>query len=328
MAALHAGFAPTSAFATVNRACASSLTAVSTVATSILAGQIDAGVAGGMESMTRNYGSRAIPTKLWDGLKHSPSKDARDCIMSMGLTAENVANRTGVSREAQDAYAARSQARAVDAQKAGRFDAEIVPVQTTWTDPKDESKAAQEITVDKDDGVRATTVDKLASMKPAFDPEGGTATAGNSSQISDGAAALTMMRRGTAQALGLSGSILGKWAGSTVVGCAPDEMGIGPALAVPALLQRTEVKKEEIGLWEINEAFAAQVVYCIRELGLNEDLVNVNGGAIALGHPLGATGARLLTTLLGEMGRRGVEVGCASLCIGTGMGQATLIVRE
>ena len=205
---------------------------------------------------------------------------------------------------------------------------EIVSVQTTWSDPKDESKSPQDVTVEKDDGIRATTVEKLAAMKPAFDPEQGTATAGNSSQISDGAAALTMMRRSTATALGLSGSILGKWGGSTVVGCTPDEMGIGPALAVPALLAKSEVKKEEIGLWEINEAFAAQVVYCIRELGLNEDIVNVNGGAIALGHPLGATGARLVSTLLHEMGRREVGVGCTSLCIGTGMGQATLIVRE
>ena len=278
--------------------------------------------------MTRNYGSRAIPTQLWDGLKNSPSQDARDCIMSMGITAENVAARTDVSREAQDEYASRSQGRAVEAQKSGKFDEEIVSCPVTWTDPKDESKPAQDIVVSKDDGIRATTLDKLASMKPAFDPEKGTATAGNSSQVSDGAAALTMMRRSTAQELGLSGSILGKWAGSTVVGCRPDEMGIGPALAIPELLRRSQVTKEEIGLWEINEAFAAQVVYCVRQLGLNEDLVNVNGGAIALGHPLGATGARLVTTLLSEMGRRGVEVGCTSLCIGTGMGQATLIVRE
>ena len=277
--------------------------------------------------MTRNYGSRAIPTQLWDGLEHSASKDARDCIMGMGLTAENVARRAGVSREAQDAYAARSQARAVTAQTEGRFDEEVVPVPVMWADPADESKPKERRTVTRDDGVRATTLEKLASMKPAFDVEG-TATAGNSSQISDGAAALTMMRRVTAQALGLSGSILGKWAGSTVVGCAPDEMGIGPALAVPALLERLHVKKEEVGLWEVNEAFAAQVVYCLRELGLDEDKVNVNGGAIALGHPLGATGARLVTTLLGEMGRRGVEVGCVSLCIGTGMGQATLVIRE
>lgn len=248
--------------------------------------------------------------------------------MSMGLTAENVAKRYGVSRADQDAFASRSQSRALDAQQSGRFGEEIVPVQTRWTDPKDEAKGPQEVTVSKDDGIRATTTEKLAGMKPAFDAESGTATAGNSSQISDGAAALTMMRRSTATALGLSGSILGKWAGSTVVGCAPDEMGVGPALAVPALLARSEVKKEEIGLWEINEAFAAQVLHCVRKLELDEELVNVNGGAIALGHPLGATGARLVTTLLGEMGRRGVEVGCASLCIGTGMGQATLVVRE
>lgn len=248
--------------------------------------------------------------------------------MSMGLTAENVAKRYGVSRGEQDAFAARSQARAVAAQKAGKFDDEIVPVETTWRDPKDENAQAQAVTITRDDGIRVTTEEKIGSMKPAFDPESGTATAGNSSQISDGAAALLLMRRSTATSMGLDRDILGKFAGSTVVGCAPDEMGVGPALAVPALLARTGIAKEEVGLWELNEAFAAQAVYCVRELGLDEEKVNVNGGAIALGHPLGATGARLCTSLLHEMGRRGEQVGMVTLCIGTGMGQATLLIRE
>ena len=327
MAALAAGVPNTTPFSTVNRACASSLTAISTLACSIATGQVDAGVAGGMESMTRNYGSRAVPTQLWDGLRDSEDRDARDCVMSMGLTAENVARRYGVSRREQDVFAAGSQSKAVRAQREGLFDAEIVPVRTRWTDPKDEGRGPQDITVAKDNGVRETSLEKLASMKPAF-REDGTATAGNSSQISDGAAATLMMRRSTATAVGLGDCIMGKWAGSQVVGCAPDEMGVGPALAVPRLLDYTGLRKEDVGLWELNEAFAAQAVHCIRELDIDEAKVNPKGGAIALGHPLGATGARMLATALPEMKRQGVELGVLALCIGTGMGQATLLVRE
>lgn len=290
-------------------------------------GQIDIGIAGGMESMTRNYGSRAIPTQLWEDLKNSPVKDARDCIMSMGITSENVAERYGVSRADQDAFAAESQKRATKAQQSGFFDAEIVPVTTRWVDPE-VPEDVKEITVTKDDGIRGnTSVEKLGTMKPAFKPDG-SSTAGNSSQVSDGAAAALMMRRSTAAELGLTSHIIGKWAGTQVVGCAPDEMGIGPALAIPKLLDYTGVKTEDVGVWEINEAFASQALYCIRKLGLENATVNPNGGAIALGHPLGATSGRMLSTLLHEMERSTQQLGVLSKCIGTGMGMASLIVRE
>ncbi|KAM3421268.1 hypothetical protein BST61_g1670 [Cercospora zeina] len=164
-------------------------------------------------------------------------------------------------------------------------------------------------------------------MKPAF-KAGGATTAGNSSQVSDGAAAVLMMRRSTATELGLTSSIIGKWAGTQVAGCKPDEMGIGPALAIPKLLSYTGVSKEDIGIWEINEAFASQAVYCVRELGIDQGKVNPKGGAIALGHPLGATGARQLATLMPELARQGQELGVVSMCIGTGMGMASLFVRE
>jgi acetyl-CoA acyltransferase 1 len=288
------------------------------------------GIGGGMESMTRNYGSRAIPTQLSPDLRDSPVKDARDCIMNMGVTAENVAERYGVNRADQDAFAAQSQQKAAQAQKEGFFDKEIVPMHTRWVPDPEVPENEERITVSKDDGIRpTTTAEKLGAMKPAF-KEDGTSTAGNSSQVSDGAAAALMMRRSTAQELGLSGSIIGKWAGSQVAGCKPDEMGIGPAVAIPKLLEYTGVSKEDIGLWEINEAFASQALYCIRELGLENsmDKINPKGGAIALGHPLGATGGRMLATLLHEMERQTQELGVISMCIGTGMGMASLIVRE
>lgn len=328
MAALHVGLPETAAFQTVNRACSSGLAAITGVAHAIATGSIDIGIGGGMESMTRNYGSRAIPTQLWKELRESPRQEARDCIMSMGLTAENVAERYGVSRAEQDEFAARSHQKAAKARESGLFDKEIVPVKTRWHPNPEVPEQEEEITVDKDDGIRPTSsVESLAKMKPAFKPEG-TATAGNSSQVSDGAAAALMMRRSTATALGLDKNIIGKWAGTQVVGCKPDEMGVGPAIAIPKLLDYTGVGKEEIGIWEINEAFASQAVYCVRKLGIDVDKVNPKGGAIALGHPLGATGARQLATLLPEMERQGQELGVISMCIGTGMGMASLIVRE
>ncbi|KAK7530591.1 beta ketoadipyl CoA thiolase, TH2 [Phyllosticta citribraziliensis] len=328
MALNHVGYPATTSLQTVNRACSSGLAAITGIAHSIAVGQIDVGIGAGMESMTRNYGSRAIPTQLWSELRDSPVKDARDCIMNMGLTAENVAERYRVNRQDQDAFAAHSQQKAARAQKSSLFDAEIVPVRTRTIPNPEVPEDTQDIIVREDDGIRpTTTVEKLSTMKPAFKPDG-TSTAGNSSQVSDGAAAALMMRRSTAQALGLSGAIIGKWAGTQVVGCAPDEMGIGPALAIPKLLDYTGVKTEEIGIWEINEAFASQALYCIRELGISEEKVNPKGGAIALGHPLGATGARQLATLLPELERQGQEFGVVSMCIGTGMGMASLIVRE
>jgi acetyl-CoA acyltransferase 1 len=328
MASLHVGFPASSSFQTVNRACSSGLSAITGVAHAIATGMIDVGIGGGMESMTRNYGSRAIPTALWQDLKNSPVKDAKDCIMNMGLTAENVAERYGVSRREQDEFAVRSHQKAAKAQKEGLFDSEIVPVITKWSPNPEVPEQIDEITVTKDDGIRPTSnVEKLATMKPAF-KEDGTATAGNSSQVSDGAAAALMMRRSTANELGLTSSIIGKWAGTAVIGCHPDEMGIGPALAIPKLLDITGLKKEDIGIWEINEAFASQAVYCVRKLEIDEEKVNPKGGAIAIGHPLGATGARQLATLLPEMERQGQQLGVVSMCIGTGMGMASLIVRE
>lgn len=328
MASLHVGFPETTAFETVNRACSSGLSAITHIAHSIAVGSIDIGVGGGMESMTRNYGSRAIPTVLWEKLKDSPVKDARDCIMSMGITAENVAERYGVSRADQDIFAATSHHKATKAQKDGLYDAEIVPVTTRFVPDPAQPENVEERTVDKDDGIRpTTTAEKLATMKPAFKQDG-SSTAGNSSQVSDGAAAALMMRRSTATALGLEKDVIGKWAGTQVVGCKPDEMGVGPALAIPKLLDYTGLTVEDIGIWEINEAFASQALYCIRKLGIDEQKVNPKGGAIALGHPLGATGARQLATLLPELERQGKELGVVSMCIGTGMGMASLIVRE
>lgn len=328
MAQIHAGFPHTVPFHTVNRQCSSGLAAITGIANAIRAGAISVGVGGGMESMTRNYGSRAIPTVLWPELKESPSKDARDCIMPMGITSENVASRYGITRADQDAFAAESHKKAAAAQSAGLFDEEIVPVTTKFYDPENPDAPPKEITVTKDDGVRANvSVEKMATLKPAFS-ENGSSTAGNSSQVSDGAAATLLMRRSTATELGLSSSIKGRWVATTVAGVAPDEMGIGPAAAIPKLLEQTGLNISDIGIWEINEAFASQALYCIRKLGIDEAKVNPKGGAIALGHPLGATGARQLATLLPEMERTGQELGVVSMCIGTGMGMAGLFVRE
>ncbi|KAI9735846.1 MAG: hypothetical protein M1834_001311 [Cirrosporium novae-zelandiae] len=321
MAMNHTGFPPTTSFYTVNRACASSLQSFTTVASSIALQQFDVGIAGGMESMTLNYGSKAIPTNYWPELKDSPVKNAKDCVMSMGLTSENVAERYNVSREDQDAFGAESHKRASQAQRNGFFDDEIVPVKVS--NPigqgegaeKPDVQTAETVLVDKDDGIRHNvSVEKMGTLKPVFKPDG-RSTAGNSSQVSDGASAALLMRRSTATSLGLSDSIIGKWVSSVCVGVAPDEMGIGPTVAIPALLSKTDISKEDVGVWEINEAFASQALYCIRKLGLDGkmDKINPNGGGIALGHPLGATGTRQLATLMHEMGRQGEQVGVVIL---------------
>ena len=328
MALNHVGYPSTTSLYTVNRACSSSLQAMTSIADSIAIGRIDVGIGAGMESMTRNYDSKAIPTVLWPELKNSPVKDARDCIMSMGITSENVAERYGVNRVDQDAFAVASHAKASKARNQGLFDSEIVPVKVENPPAEGSDSLSEMVKISKDDGIRPNpSVESLAKLKPVFKPDG-SSTAGNSSQVSDGAAAALLMRRSTADALGLRDSIIGKWVGTQVVGVAPDEMGIGPALAIPALLHAAEVKKSEVGIWEINEAFASQALYTIRKLGIDAEKVNPKGGAIALGHPLGATGARQLATLLPEMKRQSQEVGVISMCIGTGMGMASLIVRE
>ena len=305
MAQLHAGFYPSTSFCTVNRQCSSGLAAITTVGNSIVTGAIDVAVGGGMESMTRNYGSRAIPTVLWPQLRDSESKDARDCIMPMGLTSENVASRYAISRQDQDAFAVHSHVKASMAQKTGLFNEEIVPVTTTWLDPEAPEQPGKVIKVSRDDGIRHdVSVPGMQKLKPAF-LEDGSSTAGNSSQVSDGAAATLLIRRSTAQELGLSSSIIGKWVATQTAGCHPDEMGVGPAVAIPKLLEVTGVMTREVDIWEINEAFASQALYCVRELGIQEEKVNPKGGAIALGHPLGATGARQLATLMPELARQG-----------------------
>ncbi|CAI7593896.1 unnamed protein product [Penicillium glandicola] len=327
MGQIHAGFPHSVPFNTMNRQCSSGLAAITTIANGIRAGAINIGVGGGMESMTRNYGSRAIPTVLWPELKESYSQDARDCIMPMGITSENVASRYGISRADQDAFAVESHAKASAAQKAGRFDSEIVSVTTKTLDPENPDAPAKDVTVSKDDGIRhGLSFEKVSSLKPAFSPTGAS-TAGNSSQVSDGAAAALLMRRSTAEELGLSGSIKARWVASAVAGCAPDEMGVGPAVAIPKLLQTVGVEVADVGVWEINEAFASQALYSVRKLGIDQAKVNPNGGAIAIGHPLGATGARQLATLLPELERSGQEIGVISMCIGTGMGMAGMFVR-
>ena len=328
MALNHVEYPTSVSLYTVNRACSSSLQAITSIADSIAMRRIDVGIGAGMESMTRNYGSKAIPTALWPDLKESPVKDAVDCVMSMGITSENVSERYGVNRVDQDAFAAESHNKASNAQKTGLFDGEIVPFTVENLDPEKPDRPKEQVLVDKDDGIRHNaSKESMAKLKPVF-KETGSSTAGNSSQVSDGASAALMMRRSTAEALGLKEQIIGKWAGSQIAGVRPDEMGVGPAVVIPKLLEATGVSIEQVGIWEINEAFASQALYCIRKLGLDMDKVNPKGGAIALGHPLGATGARQLATLLPEMERQGKEVGVISMCVGTGMGMASLIIRE
>ena len=327
----HAGCPNSTSVYTVNRACSSSLQAITNIADSIAVRRINIGIGAGMESMTRNYESKAIPTALWPELKNSPVKDARDCIMPMGLTSENVAERYGISRADQDAFGAASHIKASKAQRAGYFDSEIVPVSVQTPQGSQDAQPPTDIMkVSKDDGIRHNaSTESMAKLPPVFSKTG-TTTAGNSSQISDGAAAALLCRRSTATSLGLSSSIVGKFAGSAVVGCAPDEMGVGPAFAIPALLKAADLKQDDISVWEINEAFASQALYCVRKLGLEAQVeggsVNPRGGAIALGHPLGATGGRMVSTLLAEMETG--ALGVVSMCVGTGMGMAGLLVKE
>ncbi|KAF4122750.1 acetyl-CoA acyltransferase 1 [Geosmithia morbida] len=340
MALNHVGYPNSTSLYTVNRACSSSLQAIALIAAQIRTGVISAGIGAGMESMTRNYGSRAVPQDVWPALRESPNRHARDCVMPMGLTSENIAARYSVSRADQDAFAAESHRRAARARGSGAFDAEIRPVTTRFRPVDSESGRTGEeertVTVTADDGIReGASTQALARLRPAFLPEdqGGTSTAGNSSQVSDGAAATLLMRRGTAAQLGLDGHIIGRFVSALSVGCDPDEMGVGPAVAIPRLLGQHGLDLSDIHRWEINEAFASQAIYCVRRLGLQSawerGRVNPDGGAIALGHPLGATGARMTSTLLHGLARDGGgELGVVSMCVGTGMGMAGLFARE
>lgn len=301
---------------TVNRMCSSGLQALFNVAGSIRNGSYDIGLACGVESMSlRSPGNPGdVSSRLMDNEK------ARDCLIPMGITSENVAERFGVSRQKQDAFAVSSQQKAEKAQKLGLFAQEIVPVSTKFVDSEGNETR---ITVTQDDGIRAgTTLEGLAKLRPAF-KENGSTTAGNASQVSDGAAAVLVARRSAAQQLGLP--VLGVLRASAVVGVPPDVMGIGPAYAIPIALQQAGLTVDDIDVFEINEAFASQALYCVEKLGIPLDKLNPSGGAIALGHPLGCTGARQVVTLLNELKRRGRRAyGVVSMCIGTGMGAAAV----
>ncbi|GAA5991576.1 hypothetical protein JCM10908_005771 [Rhodotorula pacifica] len=322
MAQLAAGFPTSSSVATVNRQCSSGLVAVNHIALMIADGQIDIGIGAGVESMTQNYGAGVMPEKMSEVVL--ANQQAADCLIPMGITSENVAAKYNVSREKQDAFAAESQQRAFRAQTSGKFKDEITPVRTKWVDPKTEEE--KDVVIDQDDGIRdGVTKESLSKLKPAFSKTGST-HAGNASQVSDGAAAVLLTRRSKAQELGLP--ILGKFAMASIVGVEPNLMGIGPAFAIPKVLARAGISKDDVDLYELNEAFASQAVMSIEHIGLDTKKVNPNGGAIALGHPLGCTGARQIATALSEAKRTGARIICTSMCIGSGMGAASLIVAE
>ncbi|KAJ0408252.1 hypothetical protein P43SY_004410 [Pythium insidiosum] len=321
MAQLAAGIPHDVPLHVLNRQCSSGLQAVANVVSAIKAGYYDIGIAAGVECMSLAAIGQDAPTVDWERMQ--ANKDAMDCTIPMGVTSENVAEEYGISRAKQDALAAASHAKAAHAQAQGWFRDEITVVSTKFTDKEGNEKS---IIVSKDDGVRAGTTEAgLAKLKPVFKP-GGTTTAGNSSQVSDGAAAVLLMRRSTAKHMGLP--ILGKFKSFAVTGVPPSIMGIGPAAAIPQALKKADLSIDQIDVFEINEAFASQAVYCIEKLGIPMEKVNPKGGAIALGHPLGCTGARQVATLLHELKRRNQRYGVISMCIGTGMGAAAVFERE
>ncbi|KAI8055658.1 3-ketoacyl-CoA thiolase A [Syncephalis plumigaleata] len=313
MAALAAGLPDTTSVMTCNRQCSSGLQAVAQVAAAIQNGTINIGIGAGLRPTAMGETSEKTQT----------NQEAADCLLPMGITSENVAREFNVTRQKQDALSAESHRRAANAQKEGLFNEEIVPV---TVDVTDKEGATHQVTIKADDGVRPnTTAESLAKLKPAFS-ESGTTTAGNASQVSDGAAAVLMMRRAKAQELGLP--ILGKFVTSATVGVPPNVMGIGPAFAIPQAAKQAGIKVSDLEIIELNEAFASQAVYCIEYLKLNPAIVNPKGGAIAIGHPLGCTGARQIATILPELKRQNKRIGAISMCIGTGMGMAAIVERE
>lgn len=318
IAMFFAGIPDTVPVRTVNRQCSSGLQAIADVAAAIKAGYYTVGLAAGVETMSAHPMS-------WEGgvnpgIERFPQ--AQGCLMPMGVTSENVAAKFGIDRRSQDAFAAASHRKAAAAQAAGKFKAEIVPVSTKIKDPKTGEERA--VVIDADDGIRAdATAESLAGLKTVFKRDG-TTTAGNSSQVTDGAAAVLLMTR--REALRRRLPVLGVFRSFAAVGVDPSIMGVGPAVAIPAAVKAAGLAIDDIDVFEINEAFASQASYCVRELGIDGARVNPNGGAIALGHPLGATGARCTATLLHEMARRGrtARFGVVSMCIGSGMGAAAV----
>jgi acetyl-CoA acyltransferase len=322
ISSLRAGIPVSASAVTINRFCASGLQAIAYAAERIIGGGADVIVAGGTESMS------LVPM---GGNKISPNPalvdSYPDVYLSTGMVAENHARECGLTREEQDRFALLSHSRAIAAIDAGRFRDEITPVQVMQVEPSADGSAptTRTFVFDVDEGPRRdTSIEALAKLKPAFHARG-TVTAGNSSQMSDGGAAVVVMSREKADAIGLRP--LARFVGYATAGVEPERFGVGPVPAIRKLLARTGLRLEDIDLVELNEAFAAQMLACLRELPIDPDRLNVNGGALALGHPLGCTGAKLTTSLLYEMQRRGSRYGMVSMCVGGGMGAAGLFER-
>jgi acetyl-CoA acyltransferase len=319
IASQMAGFPVQVSGATVNRFCSSGLEAIALAALRVMAGWSDITIGGGVESMTYvpMGGYLPRPHPQW-------TRQHADLYTAMGITAENVANRYKVSREDQDEFAYNSQMKAARA-KNEKLYAEIVPTPAAkFIQQENGTYRKEPFLQDFDDGIREeTTREGLAKLRPVF-AAGGSVTAGNSSQTTDGAAATVIMAEEQIKELGIEP--IAKLKYYTTIGCEPDEMGVGPKYAIPKLLKMADMRLEDIGLWEINEAFASQALHCIRELGLDKhmDRINIHGGAIALGHPLGCTGAKLCATLMANMRAKGAKYGVESMCIGGGMGAAAL----
>jgi acetyl-CoA C-acetyltransferase len=317
-AAIRAGLPVSTAGVTVNRFCASGLEAIAMAARRVIVDGVSVAVAGGVESVSlvQKVKNTHSYTEAWL-LEHKPA-----LFMPMIDTAEIVASRYGVTRQLQDEYALASQQRAAAAQNAGKLDDEIVPFRTAMevTDGETGEASLRQVVLDRDEGGRpGTTMDALAALRPVA---GATVTAGNASQLSDGASACVVMDAGLASKRNLP--VLGTYRGLTVVGCEPDEMGVGPVFAVPRLLRDHGLGTDDIGLWELSEAFASQTVYCRDRLGIPMDRLNVNGGAIAIGHPFGMSGARMVGHALIEGKRRKVRYVVVTMCVGGGMGVAGL----
>jgi acetyl-CoA acyltransferase len=319
--ALRAGFPYTVSGQTVNRFCSSGLQAIATAAYEIMVGGQEVIVAGGVEFMSQVPMMGLAPSPNPYLAEHYPQ-----AYTSMGLTAENVASKFGISREEQDRFALLSHQKAAKAIREGKLKEEIIPIPAKVKEVKEDGTiVVKEVLFDTDEGVRYdASLEGMAALKPVFKAKG-TVTAGNSSQTSDAAAALVLMSKERAEALKIKPMAI--FRSFAVAGVPPEIMGVGPAYAVPKALKKAGLTLDQIGLIELNEAFASQSLYVIRELGLNLEILNVNGGAIAVGHPLGCTGAKLTTTLLYEMKRRNVRYGLVTMCIGGGMGAAGIFER-